>query len=321
MPMMSPDITVVIPTYNRKEYLQQAIASCFAGNEAIDVEVVVVDDGSTDGTRAYLEQLDDARVRPILQEHQGGQAARNRGLAEAQGQYIKFLDDDDWLAEGALVTEVNMLNQSGADVSFAGYAFVEADGTPLHQVDTPEVDDFVAGLLDGRILTHPLRLTYASQLAEQLHWNEQLPCRQDVDFVFQAALQDPEFARIPESIAFFRQHEGPRVSSGAAMHTEPARIHAQLLIQMTEAINERDLWTPARRSSAAHGLWTWAHLMAGVEWAMFEKMYRLIQQIQADFQPERQHGVLKLLDNFGNPAMTERLMYPLRKVKQQLNGQ
>ena len=126
--MGQPDISVVIPTYNRKEYLQQAISSCFEGNEGIGVEVVVVDDGSTDGTRAFLEELDHDRVRPFFQEHQGGQVARNRGLAEAQGTYIKFLDDDDWLAEGTLSREVEALEQTESAVCYGPYLAVEADG-------------------------------------------------------------------------------------------------------------------------------------------------------------------------------------------------
>lgn len=72
-----PDVSVVIPTYNRENYLRRAVASCFDGNVGLDVEVVVVDDGSSDGTRKYL----DDRVRPIFQEHQGSQVVQQRALA------------------------------------------------------------------------------------------------------------------------------------------------------------------------------------------------------------------------------------------------
>jgi len=57
--IMPPDVSVVIPTYNRKEYLKKAISSCFDGNEDINIEVIVIDDGSTDGTREYLKELSD----------------------------------------------------------------------------------------------------------------------------------------------------------------------------------------------------------------------------------------------------------------------
>jgi glycosyltransferase involved in cell wall biosynthesis len=123
---VQPDLSVDIPTYNREEYLRGAIASCFAENEGVSVEVVVVDDGSTDGTRTYLEELDEDRVRTIFREHQGGQVGRNRGLSEAKGEYVKFLDDDDWLAASALAREVGALQRTGADVCVGTYQSVNA---------------------------------------------------------------------------------------------------------------------------------------------------------------------------------------------------
>lgn len=89
--------SVIIPTYNRRELLPQALASVRA-QTLPDYEVIVVDDGSTDGTREWLATLSDDRVRVLLQENRGPGAARNLGIQNAVGEYITFLDSDDvWL--------------------------------------------------------------------------------------------------------------------------------------------------------------------------------------------------------------------------------
>ena len=105
-----PRVSVIIPTYNRAHYLGAAIDSVL-GQTSTDTEVIVVDDGSTDQTRAVLEQYG-SRVRPLYQEHCGLIAAvRNRGLREARGEYVAFLDSDDLWLPTLLETQVAALEQ------------------------------------------------------------------------------------------------------------------------------------------------------------------------------------------------------------------
>lgn len=88
--------SVVIPTYNRLHLLRQAVSSVLAQNHR-DFEVIVVDDGSNDGTMEYLESLSDP-IKALRQTHRGPGAARNLGVKHATGKYVAFLDSDDiWL--------------------------------------------------------------------------------------------------------------------------------------------------------------------------------------------------------------------------------
>ncbi|AGB39591.1 glycosyltransferase family 2 protein [Natronococcus occultus] len=93
-------VSVIIPTYNREETVSRAIDSVLAQTHE-ELEVVVVDDGSTDDTESVLESYDDDRVRPISHEtNRGANVARNTGIEHARGKYVAFLDsDDEWKPE------------------------------------------------------------------------------------------------------------------------------------------------------------------------------------------------------------------------------
>lgn len=101
-PEVGPLVTVVIPTRNRRPLLQEAVSSV-QRQTYTNWELIVVDDCSEDGTWAWLSSLKDPRIRAVrLERHSERSAARNRGLSEARGEYVLFLDDDDLLTPRAL---------------------------------------------------------------------------------------------------------------------------------------------------------------------------------------------------------------------------
>lgn len=123
-----PLVSVVIPTYNAVEYLRDTIASVLAQTMG-DLECIVVDDGSTDGTAAYLASVDDPRVRLLRREHTGNVAAgRNAGAAAARGRYLAFLDHDDlWLPE-KLESQLAVMRDTGTRWSYTDLEHCDADG-------------------------------------------------------------------------------------------------------------------------------------------------------------------------------------------------
>ena len=112
---VAPQVSVIVPVFNRVRVVGRAIDSALA-QSVHDLEVIVVDDASTDGTRAIVEAYTDTRVKYLRHEkNMYAAAARNTGMSLAQGDYIAFLDsDDEWLPE-KLRLQIGILEQAGPD--------------------------------------------------------------------------------------------------------------------------------------------------------------------------------------------------------------
>ena len=117
--MKNQTISVIIPVYNVKEYLDTCLDSVKAQTYS-ELEVILVDDGSVDGSAELCDRyaMQDSRFRVIHQENAGASKARNRGIEEATGNYIAFLDSDDWLEPDAYETLQHLLERENADVAF-----------------------------------------------------------------------------------------------------------------------------------------------------------------------------------------------------------
>ncbi|MFB6165571.1 MAG: glycosyltransferase family 2 protein [Haloarculaceae archaeon] len=119
-----PVVSVVIPTYNRADVLSRAVESALAQTLA-DVEVIVVDDASTDHTDEVLASFDDDRLTTLVHdENRGGSAARNTGIDHATGEYVAFLDSDDEWRPTKLERQVSTLERR-SDEWVAAYCGVE----------------------------------------------------------------------------------------------------------------------------------------------------------------------------------------------------
>lgn len=109
-------ISVVLPVFNGGKFIGRAIESVL-GQSLEDFELIIVNDGSTDNTLDVISSFDDERIRVITQSNQGPGAARNRALEIASGEYVMFLDSDDWFCEGAFETAYREVKTNGTDIS------------------------------------------------------------------------------------------------------------------------------------------------------------------------------------------------------------
>ena len=116
-------VTIVVPVYNVRDYLSYCVESIIAQTYS-DWELILVDDGSSDGSSDECDRLaeSDSRIRVVHQENSGASVARNHGLDLAAGEYIMFIDSDDYVSSEIVEKLVTAISRTKADLAFCGYA-------------------------------------------------------------------------------------------------------------------------------------------------------------------------------------------------------
>jgi glycosyltransferase involved in cell wall biosynthesis len=147
---MQPEVTTVIPTRNRWHMLSTSALPSALEQEAVEHEVIVVDEGSSDETAAELAKLEEARLRVIRHDSPRGVAqARNAGIVAAQGAWVAFLDDDDLWSPRKLRRQLDAAGEIGASFVYAGAAWLDERRHFLHALAPPDPDGLAARLLRG----------------------------------------------------------------------------------------------------------------------------------------------------------------------------
>jgi GT2 family glycosyltransferase len=213
----APVVSVIVPTYNRDALLREAIASVMA-QTFTDWELIVADDGSTDGTRTYLESLRDPRVRPLFLEHRGTPThPRIAALEAVRGQWVAFIDSDDlWLPDKLARQLSEVAEHPRCRWSYTGYRIVNGQGaaiaprppTPFLARSGWILEDLLTYTVSASIVTV---LVQRSLLAEVGGFDDTLDFRSDFDLALRLAARSEAWA-VAETLAVVRDHPGRSTS-------------------------------------------------------------------------------------------------------------
>ena len=145
---MNPLVSVIVPAYNAAPWIQGSVRSVLAQTHE-HIEVIVVNDGSTDDTLARVLAIDDRRLRVVDQANAGVSAARNMGLAIAKGDHICFMDADDAMLPENIAMKLRALEEHGVDWVYGDLIICDADLVPTGATQTGTDDDVIRTVLLG----------------------------------------------------------------------------------------------------------------------------------------------------------------------------
>lgn len=209
-----PLVSVVMAVYNGEQYLIDAVES-IQRQTVRDIEVILIDDGSTDGSGAILEQrgAQDPRLRIVRRPHRGLTPSLNEGCRLARGEYIARMDADDVAFPDRLERQLAFLRQHARVAALGGgYVRLSAAGRPVCQRSMPVAHaEIVATLAHASALLHPSVTMRASAVAAVGGYRPAFLHAEDYDLWLRLA-ERYELANLPEPVLYYRCHAG-QVSS------------------------------------------------------------------------------------------------------------
>lgn len=208
-----PDVSVIIPVFNAARFVSDAIDSALVQQE-VTIEVIVINDGSTDDTASVLSKyLKEKRVILLTQNNQGASSARNKGFAIAKGKYIQFLDADDLLAPSKIVSQLSVLSKYPGTIAcgqWAHFSHKSADAIFRKQNVWANLDplQWVTCSLKGGGMMIPAAWLAERTLYEKAGpWVEELSLHDDGEYFCRAVLQSNGVKFVESAKTYYRQVE------------------------------------------------------------------------------------------------------------------
>ena len=243
-----PGVSVIVPSYNRRELLARALDSILAQTVPVD-EIIVVDDGSTDGTGEMLQTRYGERVRHVWQANAGVSAARNRGLSLARGAFIALLDSDDlWHPRKTALQLQWLADHPDHAMVLCDVERVDIDGNPLgitRRRDAIPVDGYVLRWLVHEPSLVPASMMMRREVYETIGgFDESLRTAEDLEYHLRIA-RHFRIGVVEEALVVaVREHDG--LSSLATTNDDYVRVIEHTLATGCEGIDDE-----ARRQALA----------------------------------------------------------------------
>lgn len=221
--LATPLLSIIIPTYNRPQFIRRAVESALRSEPNGDVEIIIVPNGGDDTWKKSLADFlhnPKILVSPIEKGH--ANAARNHGLKLAKGKYIRFLDDDDFLLEGS-IAQLEYMIANNLDICSGYICHYTEDYGILGRVKIPaEKTDFVQACLAVSGLTLVHANLYLKSCLNNIYWDESVPWLQDNIWVLTlAAEREWKWSYFYQDVGVWVHHNNIRVSLSGSIKPSP----------------------------------------------------------------------------------------------------
>lgn len=216
-PQNNPLISIIMPCFNSEKHLQEAVESAL-GQSYSPLELIVIDDGSTDNSFSIIERFrcdQPDRVKVYKQDNRGPYPARNLGLRHAAGEYISFLDADDYWDAGCLEKLYAAIKKSEADLAYCGWRNVGNTKLNTAPYIPPEYEksDLVKQFLVNCPWPIHAALIDRKILSQVDGFSDRYFSSMDFDLWLRILPVTRKMVRVPECLAFYRWHDSGQISS------------------------------------------------------------------------------------------------------------
>ena len=260
---MSADISIIIPSKDRLWALPKAVASCRSSR--LQMQIIVIDDGSADGTAEWLRTQKDVTI--VNGEGWGKPWGVNKALGLVEGKYLRYLDSDDWLNTGANETQFDIAELEQADAVVSGVDIYHNEVLTESQPWMP-TDDFIAQQLGEAPGSHYSAFLFRREFVKDVPHRTLFPAsdfasRDDRCFMLEVALKLPKIAVYPTPALCHRHHDKGRLQFRGALRGTGTHIqHLYIYRQVLRLLEARGELTARRKMAAAKILWPLAHRIA-----------------------------------------------------------
>lgn len=237
MESMTPKVSIMIPIYNSEEYLRRCLDSILE-QEYADFELLLIDDGSTDGSPALCDEYQekDSRVRVIHKENEGVSVARNLAISEARGTWLRFVDSDDWITPESTKLMVRSAEEYGCDMVIADFYRV-VGGRLSQKGDIEESGPMTREEFAGYMMKNPANYYYGVLwnklfrrdivLEHGLYMNPEISWCEDFMFNLEYLRYAEKICSIHAPVYYYMKRKGSLVTQGFSI---PLTIKTKLTV-------------------------------------------------------------------------------------------
>lgn len=254
-----PLLSIVIPTHKRPRLVARAIASALDTYKNADIEILVIPNGQDDTWQAVADQYaHDPRVQWHYLPVGNACAARNHGLAQAKGTYLRFLDDDDYLLPAA-AEQLELIDREGLDACSAPLEFITAGGIQSYPIGLPVTDDFVAAAIHSATVSLTQGSIFRTKRIRETRWREDVDLYDDYLWMLDVVTSgEMAWTQTPAPVCTYVQHDGVRLSR-IRRSSRNSRVLVDALLQAHRELQLQGRLNPQRGEAVAAALLTHAH--------------------------------------------------------------
>ncbi len=298
------DLSIIIPTFNRLWSLPKAVNSCF--DPSLEIEVIVVDDGSTDGTWQWLEQQ--KGIISIRQDNSGKDWAVNKGFDIATGKYIRFLDSDDWILPGSSANLFKRAEEDELDIVCAGHQVFDEKERFIKEINWTVCDDFLAQQLGECDSSHYSAYLFKKEFIKDIPHRQEYGAYDDRKFIIEVAIKQPKIGYMELPALAHRAHNNNRLQNTTGMQNAVNHwAFYKIFYSAFATLESKKMLTQRYKSAACNNLWHLAHWLAYTSIADANTVYKWVFELDPNYKPADNKALATLYRKLGFTA-TEKLL-------------